>query len=49
MAVVLNRFDDNHELHRRNHDWLGGRDGYAMVTLPGGEQTLVDLVAGSPS
>ncbi len=46
VAVVLNRFDANHELHRRNHAWLGGRDGYAMVTLPGGDQALADLVAG---
>jgi dethiobiotin synthetase len=49
VAVVLNRFDDNHELHRRNRDWLGGRDGYGVVTLPGGERTLVDLAAGSPA
>jgi len=47
VVVVLNRYDGNHEIHRRNHVWLGDRDGYRIVTLPGGEYDLADLVAGS--
>ena len=47
VIVVLNRYDGHHEIHRRNHDWLASRDGYALVTLPGGEQELADLVLGS--
>jgi len=46
VVVVLNRYDGNHEIHRRNHAWLGSRDGYTLVTLPGGEQSLADLVLG---
>ena len=46
VVVVLNRYDGNHEIHRRNHEWLLEREGYRMVTLPGGEADLVDLVAG---
>jgi len=46
-VVVLNRFDRDHDIHRRNHDWLAGRDGYRMVTVPGGEADLADLVTGA--
>ncbi len=45
MVVVLNRYDGNHEIHRRNREWLLEREGYRMVTLPGGEADLADLVA----
>ena len=49
VVVVLNRFDGNHELHRRNHAWLGDRDGYTMVTLPGGDKDLADLATAPPT
>jgi dethiobiotin synthetase len=32
--VVLNRFDPVDELHRRNLEWLGGVDGFDVVTGP---------------
>jgi dethiobiotin synthetase len=47
VAVVLNRYDGNHEIHRRNRSWLVERDGYTMVTLPGGETALADMVEGA--
>lgn len=47
VVVVLNRFDGRHEIHRRNHEWLLEREGYRMVTLPGGEAELAGLVAGA--
>jgi dethiobiotin synthetase len=47
VAVVLNRYDGNHEIHRRNRTWLESRDGYLIVSLPGGEATLADLVLGN--
>jgi len=46
VAVVLNRFDGNHEIHRRNRAWLEWRDGYLVIALPGGERELSDLVLG---
>jgi dethiobiotin synthetase len=45
-VVVLNRFDDRHDIHRRNRQWLATRDGFEIVALPGDEQALVDLVLG---
>ena len=48
VVVVLNHFDGNHEIHRRNHTWLRERDGYRVVTLPGDESGLADLAAGLP-
>jgi dethiobiotin synthetase len=47
LAVVLNRFDGRHEIHRRNRAWLEGRDGYPIVVLPGDESPLADLVLGT--
>lgn len=47
VVVVLNRYDGDHEIHRRNHEWLLEREGYRMVMLPGGEAELADLVAGA--
>ncbi|MHB8499234.1 MAG: ATP-dependent dethiobiotin synthetase BioD [Acidimicrobiales bacterium] len=38
-VVVLNRFDDGQELHRRNLDWLRDVDGLDLVTSP---QALTD-------
>jgi dethiobiotin synthetase len=45
VVVVLNRYDGHHEVHRRNHDWLVGREGYRMIMLPGGEAELADLAS----
>ena len=33
-VVVLNRFDDGQELHRRNLTWLRDSDGFDLVTSP---------------
>ncbi len=43
-VVVLDRYDGHHDIHRRNREWLAERDGYDVVTLPGEEQRLADLV-----
>ncbi len=34
VLVALNRFDDQNEVHRRNHDWLRLRAGLDVVTSP---------------
>ena len=44
--LVLDRFDDRHDIHRRNRQWLEGRDGYRVVTMPGEELALADCVLG---
>lgn len=41
-VVLLNRFDAEDDLHRRNRDWLESRDGFRVVT------TVVDLAAALP-
>jgi dethiobiotin synthetase len=43
-VVVLDRFAGNHEIHRRNRDWLAERCDYRVITLPGEESVLADLV-----
>ena len=43
-VVVLDRFDGHHDLHRRNREWLSTRNGYQVVTLPGDDELLVELV-----
>jgi dethiobiotin synthetase len=45
-VVVLNRFDPESDLHRRNLEWLSGRDGLRLVTVDGNDAQLVDLVRG---
>jgi dethiobiotin synthetase len=45
-VVVLNRFDNRSDLHRRNLEWLSGRDGRRVVTIPGRDTELLDLVRG---
>jgi dethiobiotin synthetase len=45
-AVVLDRFDGHHDIHRRNREWLTGRNGYRVVVLPGEVSELADLVRG---
>jgi dethiobiotin synthetase len=44
LVVAVNRFDEEHDLHLRNRRWLVDRDGLEVVTLPGGESHLADLV-----
>jgi dethiobiotin synthetase len=42
-VVVLDRFDGNHDIHRRNWEWLTKRHLYEVLTLPGEEPRLADL------
>ncbi|HEY6622559.1 MAG TPA: dethiobiotin synthase [Acidimicrobiales bacterium] len=44
LLVALNRFDEDHDLHRRNLRWLVDRDGLEVVTVPGGTTHLADMV-----
>jgi hypothetical protein len=44
IVVVLDRFDGHHDIHRRNRQWLTERDHFEVVTLPGEEPRLADLV-----
>jgi dethiobiotin synthetase len=44
VVVILDRFDGYHDIHRRNREWLAVRSGYRVVTIPGGESLLADLV-----
>jgi dethiobiotin synthetase len=46
VVVVLNRFDADSDLHHRNFEWLGGRDRQRVVTVPGGDAELLDIVRG---
>jgi dethiobiotin synthetase len=46
VAVVLDRFDGHHDIHRRNRAWLEDRLGYLVVTLPGEEARLAEIVGG---
>lgn len=46
VAVVLNRFDEEDDLHRRNRQWLTGRDGLEVVVAPDGLPALAEQVAG---
>jgi dethiobiotin synthetase len=45
-VVVLNRFDDQSDLHVRNDQWLRGFDGLRVVAGPGARADLVELVSG---
>ena len=45
-VVVLNRFDDHSELHRRNLEWLRDRDERRILTVPAGDAALSDIVRG---
>ena len=42
-AVVLDRYDGLHDLHRRNRRWLAERLRYRVVAVPGEESELADL------
>lgn len=44
VVIVLNRFDEGSELHRRNFSWLQDRDGSRVVRTPGDEAKLARLV-----
>ena len=46
VVVVLNRFEPDDELHQRNREWLLNRDGFALVTMPGEADRLMELVRG---
>jgi dethiobiotin synthetase len=43
-VVVLDRFDGQHDIHRRNRAWLTDRSGYRVVAVPGEVPALADLV-----
>jgi dethiobiotin synthetase len=45
-VVVLNRFDAESDLHRRNLEWLSGRDGRRTVPVGGDAAELAEFVAG---
>lgn len=45
--VVLNRFDEHHDLHLRNRRWLSERDGTCLLALPGEDGALADAVIGT--
>ena len=47
-VVVLDRFDGRHDIHRRNREWLVARHGYEVITLPGEESALADMVQAGP-
>ena len=40
LTVVLTRYDEGSDLHRRTHRWLAQRDGLDVVALPGAEAAL---------
>jgi dethiobiotin synthetase len=44
VAVHLNRFEPDSELHRLNRDWLAGQDGFDVTTTI---DALADAVAGT--
>jgi dethiobiotin synthetase len=45
-VVMLNRFDPESDLHRRNLEWLSRRDGRRVVTIAGSAAELMDFVRG---
>ena len=45
-VVVLNRFDPESDLHRRNLEWVSERDGRRVVTVSGDAAELVEFVRG---
>jgi len=44
IVVVLDRFDEEHNVHQRNLKWLTSRNGFEIVTLPGMESALGDIL-----
>ena len=49
VVIVLNRFDESDDLHRRNRTWLIDQDGITVVALPGQEVELAAMVRGATS
>ena len=45
-VVVLNRFDPESDLHRRNLEWLSRRDGRRLLTVGGNDAELANFVRG---
>jgi dethiobiotin synthetase len=45
-VVVLNRFDAGTDLQQRNLEWLRDRDRRQVLTIPGGDAALLDVVSG---
>jgi dethiobiotin synthetase len=45
-VVVLNRFDSDNDLHRRNLAWLRDIDGLSVVAGPDAERDLLDRISG---
>ena len=43
-VVVLNRFDGGADLQQRNLEWLRDRDRRQVLTVPGGDATLLGIV-----
>jgi dethiobiotin synthetase len=48
-VVALNRFDADADLQQRNLEWLRDRDGRQVLTVPGGDAALLDIVRGNHS
>jgi dethiobiotin synthetase len=46
LVVVLNRFEAQEDLHRRNRSWLVEQDGLTVISLPGEEESLANVVRG---
>jgi dethiobiotin synthetase len=46
IVVVLNRFDAGADLQQRNLQWLRDRDGRQVLTTPGGDAALMEIVRG---
>jgi dethiobiotin synthetase len=46
IVVVLNRFDAGADLQQRNLEWLRDRDGRQVLTVPGADATMMDIVLG---
>ena len=44
VAVVLNRFDEDSELHHRNLAWLRDRDHAGVFRCPGDEKALAEVL-----
>jgi dethiobiotin synthetase len=46
VVTVLNRFDESEDLHRRNRRWLVEQGGLTVISLPGEERSLANVVRG---
>jgi dethiobiotin synthetase len=46
VVVVLNRFDEVSDLHRRNRSWLSDRDQFEILATPGNEAELTEFARG---